>query len=93
MCLANVCRVCVCACVCVCVCSQLKKILSANPEAPLNIECIMDDKDVRVSHNTHIHKYSLKSVRAGTLRRALRDASISHDCPAQPCGAYTLARV
>ncbi|KAM7255544.1 hypothetical protein ACFE04_008442 [Oxalis oulophora] len=28
-------------------CEKLKKILSANAEAPLNIECLMDDKDVR----------------------------------------------
>ncbi|KAL9251393.1 Heat shock 70 kDa protein 15-like protein [Drosera capensis] len=28
-------------------CEKLKKILSANPEGPLNIECLMDEKDVR----------------------------------------------
>lgn len=28
-------------------CEKLKKILSANPEAPLNIECLMDEKDVK----------------------------------------------
>ncbi|XP_074331507.1 heat shock 70 kDa protein 14-like [Apium graveolens] len=28
-------------------CEKIKKVLSANPEAPLNIECLMDDKDVR----------------------------------------------
>ncbi|KAK6153671.1 hypothetical protein DH2020_013310 [Rehmannia glutinosa] len=28
-------------------CEKLKKVLSANPEAPLNIECLMDEKDVR----------------------------------------------
>ncbi|MFS7992361.1 putative Heat shock protein 70 family [Helianthus anomalus] len=28
-------------------CEKLKKVLSANPEAPMNIECLMDDKDVR----------------------------------------------
>ncbi|XP_043723280.1 heat shock 70 kDa protein 15-like isoform X2 [Telopea speciosissima] len=28
-------------------CEKLKKVLSANPVAPLNIECLMDDKDVR----------------------------------------------
>ncbi|KAG6390733.1 hypothetical protein SASPL_148478 [Salvia splendens] len=28
-------------------CEKLKKVLSANPEAPLSIECLMDDKDVR----------------------------------------------
>lgn len=31
---------------------QLKKILSANAEAPLSVECIMEDTDVRVSSNT-----------------------------------------
>jgi heat shock protein 4 len=28
-------------------CEKLKKMLSANPEAPMNIECLMDEKDVR----------------------------------------------
>ncbi|XP_016440765.1 heat shock 70 kDa protein 14 [Nicotiana tabacum] len=28
-------------------CEKLKKVLSANPEAPLSIECLMDEKDVR----------------------------------------------
>ncbi|KAF8414092.1 hypothetical protein HHK36_002091 [Tetracentron sinense] len=28
-------------------CEKLKKILSANAEAPLNIECLMDEKDVK----------------------------------------------
>lgn len=28
-------------------CEKLKKVLSANPEAPLNIECLVDEKDVR----------------------------------------------
>ncbi|KAM0017462.1 putative Heat shock protein 70 family [Helianthus debilis subsp. tardiflorus] len=28
-------------------CEKLKKVLSANPEAPMNIECLLDDKDVR----------------------------------------------
>jgi heat shock protein 4 len=27
-------------------CEKLKKILNTNPEAPINIECIMEDKDV-----------------------------------------------
>ncbi|KAJ0697584.1 putative Heat shock protein 70 family [Helianthus annuus] len=28
-------------------CEKLKKVLSANPEAPMNIECLLDDKYVR----------------------------------------------
>ncbi|XP_073048389.1 heat shock 70 kDa protein 15-like [Primulina eburnea] len=28
-------------------CEKLKKVLSANPAAPLNIECLMDEKDVK----------------------------------------------
>eukprot|EP00249_Psilotum_nudum_P020385 c27679_g2_i1 orf=214-1470(+) len=28
-------------------CERLKKILSANPEAPLSIECLMDEQDVK----------------------------------------------
>ncbi|GFZ03225.1 heat shock protein 70 (Hsp 70) family protein [Actinidia rufa] len=31
-------------------CEKLKKVLSANPEAPLNIECLMDEKDVKGFH-------------------------------------------
>ena len=30
-----------------CIAMQLKKILSANPEAPINVECLMNDIDVR----------------------------------------------
>ncbi|KAL6585203.1 hypothetical protein OROMI_004492 [Orobanche minor] len=30
-------------------CQNLKKVLSANPQASLNIECLMEEKDVRVS--------------------------------------------
>ncbi|KAI3819770.1 hypothetical protein L1987_13619 [Smallanthus sonchifolius] len=30
-------------------CEKLKKVLSVNPEAPMNIECLLDDKDVRGS--------------------------------------------
>jgi heat shock 70kDa protein 4 len=29
------------------VCEKLKKMLSANSEAPIGIECLMDDKDVK----------------------------------------------
>ncbi|XP_051125436.1 heat shock 70 kDa protein 16 [Andrographis paniculata] len=28
-------------------CEKLKKVLSANPEAPLNVECLMEEKDVK----------------------------------------------
>ena len=28
-------------------CEKLKKVLSANPEAPLSVECLMDEKDVK----------------------------------------------
>ena len=28
-------------------CEKLKKVLSANPEAPIQIECLMDEKDVK----------------------------------------------
>ncbi|CAI9756597.1 unnamed protein product [Fraxinus pennsylvanica] len=28
-------------------CEKMKKVLSANPEAPLNIECLMEEKDVK----------------------------------------------
>ncbi|GJZ87830.1 kinase-like domain, phloem protein 2-like protein [Tanacetum coccineum] len=32
-------------------CEKLKKVLSANTEAPLSIECLIEDKDVRGIHN------------------------------------------
>ncbi|KAG4125011.1 hypothetical protein ERO13_D10G071500v2 [Gossypium hirsutum] len=49
-------------------CEKLKKILSANPEAPLNIECLMDEKDVR----GFIKREEFEQISAPILRRVKR---------------------
>lgn len=46
-------------------CEKLKKTLSANPEAPLNIECLMDDVDVRA----HVSRENLEEWAAPGLER------------------------
>lgn len=46
-------------------CEKLKKMLSANPEAPLNIECLMDDKDVR----GFLKRDELEQISVGILHR------------------------
>eukprot|EP00268_Persea_americana_P064397 TRINITY_DN846_c0_g1_i7.p1 TRINITY_DN846_c0_g1~~TRINITY_DN846_c0_g1_i7.p1 ORF type:complete len:859 (+),score=197.97 TRINITY_DN846_c0_g1_i7:321-2897(+) len=61
-------------------CEKLKKVLSANPVAPLNIECLMDEKDVRgVIKRDEFEQISapiLERVK-GPLDRALAEAGIS----------------
>ncbi|PKI47830.1 hypothetical protein CRG98_031791 [Punica granatum] len=61
-------------------CEKLKKILSANPEAPLHVECLMDDKDVR----GFIKREDFERISAPILERvkrplekALADAALS----------------
>eukprot|EP00262_Sarcandra_glabra_P020685 TRINITY_DN837_c0_g1_i1.p1 TRINITY_DN837_c0_g1~~TRINITY_DN837_c0_g1_i1.p1 ORF type:complete len:849 (+),score=222.13 TRINITY_DN837_c0_g1_i1:299-2845(+) len=61
-------------------CEKLKKVLSANPEAPLNIECLMDEKDVR----GFIKREEFEQISApilervkGPLEKALLDAKLS----------------
>ncbi|KAL5576408.1 hypothetical protein UlMin_018107 [Ulmus minor] len=49
-------------------CEKLKKVLSANPEAPLNIECLMDEKDVR----GFIKRDEFEQISIPTLERAKR---------------------
>ncbi|GBF90729.1 heat shock protein 70 kDa-like [Raphidocelis subcapitata] len=49
-------------------CEKLKKTLSANPEAPLNVECIMDDVDVRA----HVSREQLEEWAAPGLERLRR---------------------
>ncbi|MBA0628090.1 hypothetical protein Godav_022867 [Gossypium davidsonii] len=49
-------------------CEKLKKILSANPEAPLNIECLMDEKDVR----GFIKREEFEQISAPILQRVKR---------------------
>ncbi|XP_020249769.1 LOW QUALITY PROTEIN: heat shock 70 kDa protein 15-like [Asparagus officinalis] len=61
-------------------CEKLKKVLSANPEAPLNIECLMEEKDVRGfikrDEFENISVPILERVK-GPLEKALADAGLS----------------
>ncbi|WVZ96785.1 hypothetical protein U9M48_042379 [Paspalum notatum var. saurae] len=61
-------------------CEKLKKVLSANPEAPLNIECLMDEKDVRGfikrEEFEQISTSVLERVK-GPLEKALAEASFT----------------
>ncbi|KAM7250801.1 hypothetical protein ACFE04_022684 [Oxalis oulophora] len=41
-------------------CEKLKKVLSANAEAPLNIECLMDEKDIGPFQGSHSDKAKVK---------------------------------
>ncbi|KAL5972657.1 hypothetical protein ACLOJK_039462 [Asimina triloba] len=61
-------------------CEKLKKVLSANADAPLNIECLMDEKDVK----GYIKREEFERLSAGLLERisgpcnkALADAGLS----------------
>ncbi|KAM1807812.1 hypothetical protein FF1_030531 [Malus domestica] len=63
-------------------CEKLKKVLSANTEAPLNIECLMDEKDVR----GFIKREDFEMLASGLLERigvpcskALADAGLTAD--------------
>lgn len=61
-------------------CEKLKKVLSANPEAPLNIECLMDEKDVRGfikrDEFEQISSTILERVK-GPLEKALDEAGLT----------------
>jgi heat shock protein 4 len=46
-------------------CEKLKKTLSANPEAPLNVECLMDDVDAKA----HVTREQLEEWAAPGLAR------------------------
>ncbi|KAJ1441369.1 Heat shock protein 70 family [Sesbania bispinosa] len=46
-------------------CEKLKKVLSANLEAPLNIECLMDEKDVK----GFITREEFEKLASGLLKR------------------------
>ncbi|KDP37205.1 hypothetical protein JCGZ_06261 [Jatropha curcas] len=63
-------------------CEKLKKVLSANPEAPLNIECLMDEKDVRGfikrDEFEQISVPILERVKR-PLEKALQDAKLTVD--------------
>ncbi|KAG8053155.1 hypothetical protein GUJ93_ZPchr0001g30913 [Zizania palustris] len=61
-------------------CEKLKKTLSANPEAPMNVECLMDDKDVRGfikrDEFEQISQPILERVK-GPLAKALAEAGLT----------------
>ncbi|CAN6442203.1 unnamed protein product [Victoria cruziana] len=63
-------------------CEKVKKVLSANPEAQLNIECLMDEKDVRgLIKRDEFEQIStpiLERVK-GPLERAVHDAGLTVD--------------
>ncbi|KAG0222758.1 heat shock protein 70 family [Mortierella sp. GBAus27b] len=63
-------------------CERLKKVLSANPEAPLNIESIMEDRDVSAmmkrSEFEELAKELLDRVEV-PLQKALEDAGLTKD--------------
>lgn len=61
-------------------CEKVKKVLSANAEAPLNIECLMDEKDVKGS----VKRDEFEKMASGLLERitvpcikALTDAGLT----------------
>ncbi|XP_057732077.1 heat shock 70 kDa protein 15-like [Arachis stenosperma] len=61
-------------------CEKLKKVLSANPEAPLNIECLMDEKDVRgFIKRDEFEQLSLPILERvkGPLEKALAEAALT----------------
>ncbi|KAB2611338.1 heat shock 70 kDa protein 15-like [Pyrus ussuriensis x Pyrus communis] len=61
-------------------CEKLKKVLSANPEAPLNIECLMEEKDVRgFIKRDEFEQISIPILERvnGPLEKALLDAQLS----------------
>ncbi|CAI7893483.1 unnamed protein product, partial [Closterium sp. NIES-53] len=63
-------------------CEKLKKVLSANPESPLHVECLMDEKDVtgflKRDHFEQLAKPMLERVKA-PCTRALLESGITVD--------------
>ncbi|MBA0778967.1 hypothetical protein Gotri_003252 [Gossypium trilobum] len=63
-------------------CEKLKKVLSANAEAPLNIECLMDEKDVRgLIKREEFEKLSSDLLERITVpcRKVLTDSGLTLD--------------
>mmetsp|Transcript_37740 Transcript_37740/g.84112 ORF Transcript_37740/g.84112 Transcript_37740/m.84112 type:complete len:814 (+) Transcript_37740:104-2545(+) len=61
---------------------KLKKTLSANPEAPINIECIMEDTDVRSHLNRDTFEVLAEPILSriqAPIQQAVKDAGISLD--------------
>ncbi|CAI5488823.1 unnamed protein product [Closterium sp. Naga37s-1] len=63
-------------------CEKLKKVLSANPESPLHVECLMEEKDVtgflKRDHFEQLAKPMLERVKA-PCTRALLESGITVD--------------
>ncbi|CAI8601198.1 unnamed protein product [Vicia faba] len=63
-------------------CEKMKKMLSANPIVPLNIECLMDEKDVKgIMKREEFEELSLPILERvkGPLEKALAEAGLSVD--------------
>ncbi|XP_038898913.1 heat shock 70 kDa protein 15-like [Benincasa hispida] len=63
-------------------CEKLKKVLSANPVAPLNIECLMDEKDVKgIIKREEFEQISIPILERvkGPLEHALAEAGLTVD--------------
>ncbi|CAK8574710.1 unnamed protein product [Lathyrus sativus] len=63
-------------------CEKMKKMLSANPIVPLNIECLMDEKDVKgIMKREDFEELSLPILERvkGPLEKALAEAGLSVD--------------
>ncbi|KAG6482379.1 hypothetical protein ZIOFF_059010 [Zingiber officinale] len=61
-------------------CEKLKKVLSANPVAPLNIECLMDEKDVKgFIKREEFEQISIPILERvkGPLEKALAEAGLT----------------
>ncbi|KAI3680538.1 hypothetical protein L6452_35310 [Arctium lappa] len=63
-------------------CEKLKKVLSANAEAPLSIECLMDEKDVKGFITRHeFENLSVELLERVTFpcRKAVNDSGLTYD--------------
>ncbi|XP_004506857.1 heat shock 70 kDa protein 15 [Cicer arietinum] len=63
-------------------CEKMKKMLSANPVVPLNIECLMDEKDVKgIMKREEFEELSLPILERvkGPLEKGLAEAGLSVD--------------
>uniref|UniRef100_A0A0C9S4G3 TSA: Wollemia nobilis Ref_Wollemi_Transcript_13942_3262 transcribed RNA sequence n=1 Tax=Wollemia nobilis TaxID=56998 RepID=A0A0C9S4G3_9CONI len=63
-------------------CEKLKKVLSANAVAPLNIECLMDEKDVRgIMKRDEFEQLAVPILQRvkGPCERALSEAGLTPD--------------
>ncbi|CAK9187787.1 unnamed protein product [Ilex paraguariensis] len=68
-------------------CEKLKKVLSANPEAPLHIECLMDEKDIHsvelVGSGSRI--LAIKRILASLFNREPSRTLNASECAARGC--------